>query len=152
MGDSRHGRSNKPRDPVGELSGEFRSQLLKHDAEGRLLGRVLDAARSAGLLKERGRQRTDSTHVLGALRVLNRLELVGETLRAALNAVATVEPDWLRAYAARIAIGSFIGHLRVEGAKVVLMPSIPCANTNVPTIMMSEKIADAIRWEERDGA
>lgn len=78
---------------------EFRSRLLEHDAEGRLLGRVLDAARSAGLLKERGRQRTDSTHVLGALRVLNRLELVGETLRAALNAIATVEPDWLRAVA-----------------------------------------------------
>jgi transposase len=78
---------------------EFRSRLLEHDAEGRLLGRVLDAARSAGLLKERGRQRTDSTHVLGALRVLNRLELVGETMRAALNVIAAAEPDWLRVVA-----------------------------------------------------
>jgi len=35
--------------------------------------------------------------VLAAIRVLNRLELVAETLRAALNAVATVAPDWLQA-------------------------------------------------------
>src|SRR5262249_15614318 len=49
------------------------------------------------LLKARGQQRTDSTHVLAAIRVLNRLELVAETLRAALNAVATVAPAWLQA-------------------------------------------------------
>jgi hypothetical protein len=35
--------------------------------------------------------------VLAAIRVLNRLELVAETLRAALNAVATVAPNWLQA-------------------------------------------------------
>src|SRR5262249_11167914 len=48
-----------------------------------------------GLLTARARQRTDSTHVLAATRDLNRLELVGETLRAALNALATVAPGWL---------------------------------------------------------
>ena len=47
----------------------------------------------------RGRQRTDSTHVLAAIRTLNRLELVGETLRAALNAIAAAAPEWLRAVA-----------------------------------------------------
>jgi hypothetical protein len=36
------------------------------------------------------------THVLAATRDLNRLELVGETLRATLNALATVAPQWLR--------------------------------------------------------
>jgi transposase len=51
------------------------------------------------LLKARGQQRTDSTHVLAAVRVLNRLELVAETLRAALNELATVAPEWLRAWA-----------------------------------------------------
>ncbi len=45
------------------------------------------------------KQRTDSTHVLAAIRTLNRLELVGETLRAALNSLATVAPQWLRAWA-----------------------------------------------------
>jgi len=49
-----------------------------------------------GWLKARGQQRTDSTHVLAAIRVLNRLERVAATLRAALNAVATVAPDWLQ--------------------------------------------------------
>ena len=58
--------------------------------------RVLERFKAQGLLKARGKQRTDSTHVLAAIRTLNRLESVGETLRAALNAVATVAPEWLR--------------------------------------------------------
>jgi len=78
---------------------EFRARLLQHKATERLLERVLDAARAGGLLKARGRQRTDSTHVLAAIRTLNRLELVAETLRAALNALAVVVPDWLRGIA-----------------------------------------------------
>ncbi len=56
---------------------------------------MLDAAREGGMLKARGRQRTDSTHVLAAVRDLNRLELLAETLRAALNAIAAVASDWL---------------------------------------------------------
>ena len=75
---------------------EFRTRLLEHEAGERLLTRVLDAAREAGLLKARGRQRTDSTHVLAAVRDLNRIELLAETLRAALNAIAVVAADWLR--------------------------------------------------------
>ena len=78
---------------------EFRARLLQHKATERLLDRLLDAAREGGLLKGRGRSRTDSTHVLAAVRNLNRLELVGETLRAALNAIAVAAPDWLRAIA-----------------------------------------------------
>jgi transposase len=78
---------------------EFRGRLLGGEAAERLLTRVLDTARDAGLLKARGRQRTDSTHVLAAVRDLNRVELVAETLRAALNAIAVVAPDWLRALA-----------------------------------------------------
>ena len=78
---------------------EFRARLLQHAATERLLARLLDAAREGGLLNARGRQRTDSTHVLAAVRTLNRLELVGETLRAALNAIAVAAPGWLRAVA-----------------------------------------------------
>src|SRR5215211_3669341 len=78
---------------------EFRGRLLGGEAAERLLTRVLDTARDAGLLKARGRQRTDSTHVLAAVRDLNRVELVAETLRAALNAIAVLAPDWLRALA-----------------------------------------------------
>ncbi len=78
---------------------EFRGRLLGGDVTERLLARVLDAAREGGLLKARGRQRTDSTHVLAAVRELNRIELLGETLRAALNAIAVAAPDWLHALA-----------------------------------------------------
>ena len=78
---------------------EFRGRLLGNAAVDRLLARVLDAAREDGLLKARGRQRTDGTHVLAAIRNLNRLELLAETLRAALNDIAVVVPDWLRAFA-----------------------------------------------------
>src|SRR3954465_4903395 len=75
---------------------EFRARLVEGGAEERLLGRLLERCRELGLLKARGRQRTDATHVLASIRVLDRLELVGETLRAALNELAAVAPDWLR--------------------------------------------------------
>jgi transposase len=78
---------------------EFRARLRDGEATERLLARVLDAAREGGLLKARGRQRTDSTHVLAAVRDLNRVELLAETLRAALNAIAITAPDWLQALA-----------------------------------------------------
>jgi hypothetical protein len=48
-------------------------------------------------LKARGKQRTDSTHVLAKLRAINRLVCVGETLRHALNCLAIVAPDGLLA-------------------------------------------------------
>jgi transposase len=75
---------------------EFRARLVAGDAAMLLLDALLACCRTAGLLKARGRQRTDSTHVLAAIRVLNRLEGVGETFRHALNTLATVAPDWLR--------------------------------------------------------
>jgi transposase len=78
---------------------EFRARLVEGSAEHLLLEALLTACKARGYLKARGRQRTDSTHVLGALRVLNRLECVAETLRAALNAVAAAAPEWLRAHA-----------------------------------------------------
>jgi transposase len=76
---------------------EFRDRLLASSTEALLLEKLLERCRAMGWLKARAQQRTDSTHVLAAIRVLNRLELVAETLRAALNAVATVAPDWLQA-------------------------------------------------------
>ncbi|MEU8252233.1 hypothetical protein AB0C16_39005, partial [Nonomuraea sp. NPDC048916] len=42
-----------------------------------------------------GKQRTDSTHVLGAVRDLNRLELAGECVRAALEAISAAAPGWV---------------------------------------------------------
>jgi transposase len=75
---------------------EFRDRLLAGSAEALLLDKLLERCYALGLLKARGQQRTDSTHVLAAVRVLSRLELVAETLRATLNELATVAPEWLR--------------------------------------------------------
>src|SRR5690242_3147079 len=75
---------------------EFRARLVEGAAEERLLDRLLARCRELGLVKAHGRQRSDTTHVLASIRTLNRLELAGETLRAALNELAAVAPDWLR--------------------------------------------------------
>jgi transposase len=75
---------------------EFRDRLLAGGAEQLLLNKMLEQFKAKGLLKAGGKQRTDSTHILAAARQLNRLETVGETLRAALNALAEANPDWLR--------------------------------------------------------
>lgn len=73
---------------------EFRQRLISAGAEQLLLDKLLERLGDLGLLK-RERQRTDSTHIIAAVRHLNRLETLGETLRAALNSLATVAPDWL---------------------------------------------------------
>jgi transposase len=78
---------------------EFRDRLLDSHAEALWLDALLERCRALGWLTTRGQQRTDSTHVLAAIRVLNRLELVAETLQATLNELATVAPDWLRSIA-----------------------------------------------------
>src|SRR5215216_1169296 len=79
--------------------GEFRARLVAGGAEPLLLDTMLERFKARGLVKARGKQRTDSTYVLAAVRDLSFLELVTETLRAALDDVAAVAPDWLRAVA-----------------------------------------------------
>ena len=78
---------------------EFRQRLLEGGQEAILLEKLLEHCRGLGLLQERGKQRTDATRVLAAIRVMSRLELVAETVRAALNDLATLAPDWLRGVA-----------------------------------------------------
>jgi transposase len=64
-----------------------------------LLDLMLTLFQTHGWLGERQRQRTDSTHVLGKIRALNRLICIGEAMRFALNSLAVVAPDWLRNHA-----------------------------------------------------
>ena len=78
---------------------EFRGRLLAGNAEHLLLDKLLERCHALGLVKAGSQQRTDSTRVLGAIRSLNRLEVVGETLRAALNDLAVLAPVWLQAIA-----------------------------------------------------
>ncbi|RPI50433.1 MAG: IS1182 family transposase [Chloroflexi bacterium] len=86
---------------------EFRDRVLQHGAEARLFDSVLAQLREMGLVKGRGRQRTDSLAVLTKVRDLTRLEQLVETLRLALVALlkedknwtmATVPPTWEEVY------------------------------------------------------
>ncbi len=82
---------------------EFRSRLLEEEgaAERLLLEKLLAECKDRGLLKARGKQRTDSTHVLAAVKATGRLECIGETMRATLNVLAVVAPGWLAGWAPR---------------------------------------------------
>jgi transposase len=76
---------------------EFRQRLIDGQADALVLDKLLKLCRERKWIKARGRQRTDSTHVLAAIRSLNHLEHVGRTFQHALNTVAAMEPDWMRA-------------------------------------------------------
>ena len=75
---------------------DFRERLVVHEAGQRLLDTFLAACKSHGWIKPRGTQRTDSTHVLAALRRLYYLECVQEALRHALNQLSEVNAAWVR--------------------------------------------------------
>ena len=74
---------------------EFRARLVAGSMETEALDGLLIALAGLGLVRSGGRQRSDSTHVLARLRSLNRLELAGESVRAALEALAAAAPAWL---------------------------------------------------------
>lgn len=81
---------------------DFRARLILGAAEQRLFESILALFKRQGLVKAKGRQRTDATHVLAAIQVLNRLECIGETLRHALNALVNAAPEWLRSWASAL--------------------------------------------------
>jgi len=72
----------------------FRRRLLEHSAERLIFEKVLEWVRSLGFLKKYGKQRSDSTHLLGCVERLSRLELVWETLRVTLRAIEAAAPEW----------------------------------------------------------
>ncbi|RKN59696.1 IS1182 family transposase [Streptomyces klenkii] len=93
---------------------DFRERLLDDGRADRLLDLALARLKDAGLVRERTTQRTDSTHVLAAVRDLTRLELVTEAVRAALEEAARtvghlltdlVDEDWGRRYGRPVRLG-----------------------------------------------
>lgn len=78
---------------------EFRGRLVDGGAEQLLFDLTLERFRQKGLLNAHGRQRTDSSHVLAAVRALNRLELVRETFRHTLDVLASAVPAWTLTHA-----------------------------------------------------
>src|ERR671922_731301 len=75
---------------------DFRCRVLAHEAGQRFLATFLAACKARGWVKARGTQRTDSTHVLAAIRTLHRLECVLEAMHYALNQLSEAAPAWVR--------------------------------------------------------
>jgi transposase len=75
---------------------EWRKRLIDHEKSERLLEIMLTYLSQENLIKQRGKQRTDSTHILAAIRQLNRLECVGETMRKVLNDLSYFATEWLK--------------------------------------------------------
>jgi transposase len=75
---------------------DFRQRLLAPDTAQRLLDTFLTTCKMRGWIKACSTQRTDSTHVLAAIRTLHRLECVLEAMHYALNQLSDVAPAWVR--------------------------------------------------------
>jgi transposase len=91
---------------------EFRDRVAAHGLEEAALDALLARLADEGLVRAGGKQRTDSTHVIAAVRGLHTIELAGESVRAALEALAAACPDWL---AARLCTGDWA---RRYGARI----------------------------------
>jgi len=72
----------------------FRKRLYAHGQEFVVFEQLIRVLREAGYIKAK-RQRTDATHVLGAIERLSRLELVLETMRLALGALINADARWV---------------------------------------------------------
>jgi len=83
---------------------EFRGKVADAGLEQVALDALLAKLAAGGLIRAGGKQRTDSTHVVAAVAALNRLELAGEAVRAALEALTAAHPDWV---AQRICVPDF---------------------------------------------
>ncbi len=83
---------------------EFRARVAEGGLEQVALDALLERLAAEGLIRAGGKQRTDSTHVVAAVAALNRLELAGESVRAALEALTATHPDWV---AQRICVPDF---------------------------------------------
>lgn len=157
---------------------DFRARLIEHGLEEHVLDVVLARCSELGLLRAGGRQRTDSTHVLAAVRTLNRMEFVGETLRAALEALAAAAPawlsslvtaDWANRYGARIDSYRFPKgeNVRTEWAEqvgrdgftilqAVYAPQAPAWLREVPAVQVLRRAwveqyhrgGEGVRWRE----
>ena len=151
---------------------EFRARLVTGKATARVLELLLTQFKQHGLLTARGKQRTDSTHILGAICALNRLELVGRTLQHALEALAKHAPTWLRAQlssvwferyrvplseyrlpkgtAERTALAETIGRDGKTLLEQLRQPGAPSGLRDLPALIALQQIWDQ-QYTHRDG-
>lgn len=76
----------------------YRKRLLEHERGWVVFEGVVSYLRKRGYIKKRGKQRTDSTKIIGLVARLSRLELVWETIRVALRALVEADASWVRKY------------------------------------------------------
>jgi transposase len=157
---------------------EFRDRLIAGVQQRLLLDTLLARLVDAGLLKGGGKARTDSTHVLAAVRVLNRVENVFTTLQTALEQLAETVPDWLGSWlpldwqslygkplkmpkteGARAELGHRIG---ADGHRLwaaITDPDAPPGLVDLPTVRIMHQIwlqqysvddQGQVRWRSKD--
>ena len=73
----------------------FRKRLLEHEEESRVFEQLLDYLRERGWVKPGGQQRTDATHILGAVRRMSDIEVVREGVRLAISELTSTEARWV---------------------------------------------------------
>ena len=149
------------------LLSEFRRRLVDEGAETLLLELLLEVCKQRGWLKAGGKQRTDSTHVLARVRSLSNLECVGETLRAVLDDLAALAPDWLvqqispdwfersshrvensrlpKAESQRTALAQQIGADGMHLLHAVAQPQAPAQLADVASVQMLRQV-----WQQYD--
>jgi transposase len=66
----------------------FRQRLLEHQQSRVIFDALLQGLEGRGLVKRRGKQRLDSTHILGLVADMSRLEVTRETVRLFLEMLA----------------------------------------------------------------
>lgn len=74
----------------------FRKRLIEHEREWMVFERMVTYLRERGYIRERGKQRTDSTKIIGLVARLSRLELVCETIRVTLGALVEADGAWVK--------------------------------------------------------
>lgn len=141
---------------------EFRARLVDSQQEHLLLDRLLEVCKRRGWVRAGGKQRTDATHVLARVRSLSNLECVGETLRAVLEDLAAVAPDWLvqhisaewferyshrvenyrlpKAASQRRALAEQIGTDGLQLLHALAQPGAPAALQQVPSVALLQRV------------
>ncbi len=153
------------------LLSDFRKRLVQGGAEQVLLDAMLTLFKERGWLKERGKQRTDSTHILAKIRAINRLLCVGEAMRFALNSLAIVagewllgqcEEGWVHRYGHRIeearlpssraerqSLAEVIGRDGADLLEAIFAPTAPPLLRQIPAVEILRQIwVQNYRWED----
>jgi transposase len=75
---------------------EFRARLVGGKLERKIFDALLEKFKEQGLFKGRRQQRTDALQIVAAVRKLNRLELVMETMRLAIEELVEADVEWVK--------------------------------------------------------